>query len=133
VPRTTLDAAVPCRYRGGKASVRFAALADGSSLNCDPSFVAEQPRFVACAGDRTTVGSDHNARTPIVIVGRQLYKSANGATRHVESSVGRGKPSMTVGLPPGYVAVAALGGDEANPAELSYLVKRPANRSLSPP
>ena len=92
MPRTALDSAVPSRYRGGKVSVRFAALADGSSRNCDPSFVAELPRFVACVGDRMSVGSDHNAGNRTVIVRWQLYKSANGATRHVESSVGRGKP-----------------------------------------
>jgi hypothetical protein len=36
--------------RDGNVSVRFAALADGSSRNCNPSFVAEQPRFVARRG-----------------------------------------------------------------------------------
>jgi hypothetical protein len=95
VPRTrwTRQCRVPTAAEGiRRDSLRWRTASAFSTRHLDPRFVREQPRFVACVDDRTTVGSDPSTGSRRVIVRWQLYKSANGATRHVESSVGRGTP-----------------------------------------
>jgi hypothetical protein len=91
--RWTRQCRVPTAAEGNRRdSLRWRTAPAFSTRNLDPRFVREQPRFVACVDDRTTVGSDPSTGSRRVIVRWQLYKSANGATRHVESSVGRGTP-----------------------------------------